>query len=486
MRKVHAYGAALVAALAALAVVAAVGVGSSHREAPLTSVDPTGDDTDVYAFTAKDAPGSLTVVANWVPFEDPAGGPNFYKFDPKARYYINVDNTGDGTYDVRYLFTFRDRVGPLADQGYVTALPEVTSPTDPDLVFRQTYTVQRLVLRSGNVIRSSVVARDVPVAPNNIGPKTMPDYEALWPQAIGSINGGGKVFAGQRDDPFFLPLGRVFDSVNLSGAGTGNIGGGVDDLAGFGVHSIILQIPENAVTRDGRTVTGANDPEAVIGVWASTDRRRLQVTNSDRDADSQGEWVQVSRLANPLVNELVIPYNQKDKYNRTQPRDDLSNFGKFVLNPFPAAALNQLFNLGIKTTDRTDIVQALLTGIPGFTAIGSRPAPADTLKLNLGVPPADRENRFGVIGGDTAGYPNGRRLADDVVDITLRVVGGYLVPENQGGKKLPLGDGVDVNDQAFLSTFPYVPSLKNPAVSPAPTLKRQEPVHDPTPADNPR
>src|SRR6185436_1318034 len=195
-------------------------------------------------------------------------------------------------------------------------------------------------------------------------------------------------------------------------------------------------------------------------------------------------WVQVSRLGNPLINELVIPLSQKDKFNRTQPEDDLKNFGQYALNPFPAAALNQLFNLGIKETNRTDIVQALLTGIPDLTQIGSKPAPADTLKINLGTPPAATENRFGVIGGDTAGFPNGRRLADDAVDITLRVVGGYLVPADQGGKKLPLGDGVDVNDQPFSGSFPYVPSLKN-EIGGSPTEDRQEPVHAPTPGEDP-
>jgi hypothetical protein len=194
--------------------------------------------------------------------------------------------------------------------------------------------------------------------------------------------------------------------------------------------------------------------------------------------------VQVSRLGNPLINELVIPLALKDKFNRTQPKDDLANYGKYVLAPFPAAALNKLFDLGIKETNRTDIVEALLTGIPGLTQIGKKPAPADTLKINLGVPPAATENRFGVIGGDTAGFPNGRRLGDDVVDITLRVVGGYLVPAADGGKKLPLGDGVDRNDQDFLATFPYVPSLKN-EIGGSPTEDRAEPVHDPTPGENP-
>ena len=479
---------ALLAALAASVLVVGQGTGSSHREAPLTSMDPTADDTDVYAFTAADSPGALTVVANWLPFEDPGGGPNFYKFDPRARYYVNIDNTGDGDYDVRYRFTFRTIAPSTARAGYPVALPEITSLDAPTLE-RQRMTVRRLRYnRRGRVVQSRVVGRNLPVAPSNIGAETMPDYEALANQAIRPLAGGGRVFAGQRDDPFYIPLDRVFDSVNLTGAATGNIGGGIDTLAGYGVQSIVLQVPESKVTRNRGSVSGPAGDNAVVGVWASTDRTRLQVTNrgegSARD-ERRSRWVQVSRLGNPLINELVIPLALKDKFNRKQPSGDLANFGKYVLAPFPAAALNLLFDLDIKTTNRTDIVQALLTGVPGLTQIGDSPVPADTLKINLGVPPSASPNRFGVIGGDVAGFPNGRRLADDAVNITLRVVGGYLVPADQGGKKLPLGDGVDRNDQDFLSSFPYVPSLKN-EIGGSRTEDRAEPVHAPTPADNPR
>ena len=481
-------GAAL-AALAAGALIATGSLGSSHREAPLSSLDPATDDTDLYAFTAPDAPRSLTVVANWVPFQDPGGGPNFYRFDPRARYYINIDNTGDGAYDVRYRFEFRTIAPNSASAGYPVALPTITSLADPRLE-RQRMRIVRERYRNGRLVATKVVARDLPVAPSNIGAKTMPDYEALAAQAIRPLADGGRVFAGQRDDPFFIPLDRAFDTINLAGAGTGNIGGGIDTLAGYGVQAIVLQVPERHVTRDRAPVSGPSASNAVVGVWASADRRRLQVTNDDRANDRRARtspWVQVSRLGNPLINELVIPLDQKDKFNRTQPQNDLANFGAYALKPFPAAALNLLFDLGIKETNRTDIVQALLTGVPGLTQIGTNPAPADTLKLNLGVPPTPDAafNRFGVIGGDTGGFPNGRRLADDVVDITLRVVGGYLVPASEGGKKLPLGDGVDQNDQPFLAQFPYVPSLKN-EIGGSPTEDRQEPVHDPTPGDNPK
>jgi hypothetical protein len=187
--------------------------------------------------------------------------------------------------------------------------------------------------------------------------------------------------------------------------------------------------------------------------------------------------VQVSRLGNPLVNEVVIPVGLKDKFNRTQPQDDIQ-YGKYVVRPELAKVLNALFNLGIKETNRTDIVTALLTGVPGATQISRKPTPADTLKINLGVPPSATENRFGFIAGDSAGFPDGRRLGDDVTDIELRVIGGFLVPPSQGGKKLPLGDGVDQNDVPFRASFPYVAPPHSGFDS---QIKRLEPEHAPTP-----
>jgi hypothetical protein len=235
------------------------------------------------------------------------------------------------------------------------------------------------------------------------------------------------------------------------------------------------------VTRNHKAVSGPGASNAVVGVWSSTERRRFQVTNDVSGKGSRGGWVQVSRLGNPLVNEVVIPLGQKDRFNRTKPQNDAANYGKYVVNPELAKLMNALFNLGVKETNRTDIVTALLTGVPGVTQISKKPAAADTLKINLGVPPtsADKVNRFGVIAGDNAGFPNGRRLGDDVVDIELRVIGGFLLPPDQGGKKLPLGDGVDQNDKQFLNTFPYVaPPTSGLDSGP----KRTEPGHSPTPA----
>ena len=481
-----------IAALVAAAIAVPLGIGSSHREAPNSSTDPTGDLTDVYAFTADDAPNSLTVVANWIPFEEPAGGPVFYLLDDKARYYINIDNTGDGRADVRYRFQFRTQFRNRNPY----SVPQVTSVRDRDLSVIQSYDVIRETYRRGRRTGERRIARNLPVAPNNVGPKSMPDYGALAAQAVRSLSGGGRVFVGQRDDPFFVDLGAIFDSINIDrpgrpAVGTGNQGGGTDDVSPYNVHSFVLQVPEAQVTSNNRSVLGANAGNAVVGVWASTERRRLQVSDSflprtdRRTRRGQGGYVQVNRLGNPLVNEVLIPLPLKDRFNRTQPKDDVRNFGRYVLSPEPARILNALFDLGIKENDRTDIVGALLTGIPNLTRIGRNPTPADTIKVNLGVAPTDNPNRFGVLAGDTAGFPNGRRLADDVTDIELRVIAGALLKPEEGGKQIPLGDGVDQNDVRFLDRFPYV-ALPKGGFNASPNPKRVEPQHDPTPQPPPR
>jgi hypothetical protein len=472
------------AVIAAAAIAVALSFGSSHREAPLTALDPTADDTDIYAFVAPDATDKLTVIANWIPFEDPAGGPNFYRFDDRAHYYINIDNTGDGVYDIRYQFAFKTKV--LNKNSFLYALPGVTSITDPKLNVQQTYTVTREKLKNGKVVSEQIVGHHIPVAPNNVGPKTIPNYSAVATQAIHSLKGGGTVFAGQRDDPFFVDLGTTFDALNLR-MGTGNAGGGKDDLAGYGIHAIALQVPKSDVTVDGKSVSGPTASNAVVGVWTSTERPRVQVQGADnafaakkhhgrrhgKKGDDEG-FVQVSRLGNPLVNEVVIPLGQKDHFNATQPSDDAKLYGQYVLNPELAHVMNLLFHVNAPEHNRTDIVQALLTGIPGKTQIGKHPVPADTLKINLGVPPSANPSPLGVLGGDLQGFPDGRRLTDDVVDISLRVVAGELK-----GNHVPLGDGVDANDKPFLSSFPYLaaPTAGFDSQIPKPIT----PTHAPTP-----
>ncbi len=460
--------AGLVGATAAACVVAATSTGSSHREAPLTALDPTADNTDVYAFVPGDAPDTVTLIANWVPFEDPAGGPNFYRFDDRAGYYINIDNTGDGAADLRYRFDFGTKV--RNPDSFLYALPGVTSINDSKLNVIQRYSVTRERIKGGKVVDTKRLAHNVPVAPNNVGPMTFPDYDKVAGEALADLPGDGKVFAGPVEDPFFVDLGTTFDAINIR-KGTGNAGGGKDDLAGYNVHAIALQVPKSQVTRDRRGVKGAGAGNAVVGVWSSTTRERLNVLGR-RATTSEA---QVSRLGNPLINEVVIPLGRKDQFNATQPKDDAANYGKYVTSPELAKVINVLFpGLGVPETGRDDIVTALLTGIPGLTQIGSSPAAADTLKINLGVPPSPAPNRFGVLAGDTQGFPNGRRLGDDVVDISLRVVGGFLK-----GNKLPLGDGVDVNDAPFRTSFPYLAPPKNGFDS---QLKRSEPEHEPTPA----
>ena len=481
----------LVAAVAAAAIAVPLSIGSSHREAPNIMLDPAADNTDTYVFTAKDAPGAVTIAANWIPGQVPANGPNFFRFDDRAKYYIHIDNTGDGKEDISYLFRFKTRV--RNPNSFLYAGPGTTSYSKLNVI--QTYSITReTVKRRGKRerVRSRVIARGLPVAPPNIGPKTFPNYGALAAGAVKGLRGGGKVFAGSRDDPFFVDLGGTFDAINVRDL-TGNKGKGKDDLSGYSTSTTVLQLPERLVTRDGKAVSSASARNAVVGVWSTTERRKLEVTNAGfaggspktiragkgkRRGRSTNKYVQVSRLGNPLVNEVVIPLGQKDRFNRTTPDRDATLYGKYVVKPELAAILNALFKVNAPENGRTDIVQALLQGLPGLNQHrGIKGPPAvDTIKLNLFTPPAaGAENRFGVIGGDTAGFPNGRRLGDDVVDIELQVVAGFLK-----GNKVPLGDGVDRNDKPFLPAFPYLAAPDSGFDSKPGT--RIEPAHPPVPA----
>ena len=458
MRRSAIVGAAAAAALAAGSLAVTSGSGSSHREAPRIMLDPSADNTDVYAFTAPDAPGSLTIVSNWVPFEDPAGGPYFGKLDPLARYYVKLDNTGDGVEDVAYRWQFKNKFRNPGS--FLYAAPTVDSVNDRDLNFVQTYDLYRETYDKGRLTRTLKLAKDVPVAPDNVGPKTIPNYPAVAAGATQTMsNGRGKTFVGPSDDPFFIDLAAAFDGINLDkpgrpGVGLGNQGGGKDDVAGYNTHSFVLQVPESEVTRNGKAVSGATSGNAVVGVWSTTERKRISVLGKGHKGKHR-RWQQVSRLGNPLINEVIIPIGLKDKFNRTSPADDAKNFGAAALAPEPARLLNALFGLGVKETGRTDIVQALLTGVPGLTQIGVE---AGAGRHAQGQPrrPAERDaeplRRAGQ--ATSPGFPNGRRLTDDVVDIELRVIAGALLPPEQGGKQIPLGDGVDQNDKPFRVRVP--------------------------------
>ncbi len=474
----NALAAASLAAIAAsVAVIPTFGGASSHREAPGIAQDPTADSTDVYAFTSPDDPNTATIVTNYIPFEEPAGGPNFFGLSDTARYVINVDNTGDGNVDVAYRFRTRTKVineeSFLYNSGPVTFDP--ATGTYKNLNVEQRYDVTRVTYRPNGTVKTvRVLGRNLLSPPNNVGPKSTPNYASgLVPPSINSLVGGGKVFVGQRDDPFFVDLGSTFDLINIDapgrpGIGLGDQGGGDDGLTGYNVHSLALQVPKSHLTRQGTVPTDAASPDSVVGVWTSAERWIPGPTiRSKGKTRRTGTWTQVSRLGNPLVNEVIIPLGKKDRWNATTPAKD-SQFLKYFTNPELAAAINLLFPGAVNapTTNRQDLVTVLLKGLPPgnptglVTQIGNAPKVADLLRLNLAVPASATPNRLGAVAGDPGGFPNGRRLADDVVDIEEKAVGGVLAPIFGLPAPTPnaakLGDGVDTNDQPFLSTFPYV------------------------------
>ncbi|HBY94064.1 MAG TPA: hypothetical protein DEP84_08900 [Chloroflexi bacterium] len=436
---------------------------SSHREAPMIADDPTADVTDVYAFVSPDSPDTVTIIANWIPFEDPAGGPNFYKFSANALYEIQIDNDGDARADITYSFRFRNHIRNPNTFLYNTG--PITSLSDPDYNQFQTYEIGRHRRQTGGGpvrVRFETLATNLIVPPVNIGPASTPDYEALASMAIYSLPGNRKVFVGQRDDPFFVDLGAIFDLLTIRPGPPGNMGGGRDDLSGFNVHTIALQVPITDLTRDGQMPVKYDDPNAVIGIWAQTSRPNVTVIDQRFDTPpAQPRFVQVSRLGNPLVNEVLIPLAKKDEFNHMEPYGD-PEFEPYILNPEPAVLLNALYGLSVPTTNRTDLKAVLLTGvpkglIPGFATF-TGPRSADMLRLNLAIPPSGSPQRLGVLGGDLDGFPNGRRLTDDVVDIELQAVAGAVLAalDPSVPPPPPLGDGVNQNDVPFLPTFPYV------------------------------
>lgn len=445
----------LAAALLAVAVaLPASAWASSHSEAPGTAKDRLADDTDLYAWVAPDAADKVTIVGNWVPLLEPSGGPNFFGFDDDAEYYINIDNVGDCLDHIRYQFKFKTtRRNPntfLYNTGVVTSLD------DPDLNVRQMYTLTRI---DDGV--PTVLVTDGIVAPNFVGPASMPGYGDLAQGAIKVLPNGTKIFVGPRDDPFFVDLGAVFDLLTIRRI-PGNMGGGVDGVGGYNVLTIAIQVPMTKLTRDGLAPSATN---SVIGIYDSVERSKVRILREDGTVQNSGPDVQVSRLGMPLVNEVVIPLGMKDKFNHTKPTGDAQFLG-FVTDPELPKLFNLLYGLPIPTTPRNDLVTVFLTGIPGV----NKPAnpdqtPCEMLRLNMAVPPnAENPSRFGVIAGDAAGFPNGRRLSDDVVDIEERAAaGGYvLTPAFNNAPANALGDGVDENDLPFLPYFPYVAPPHSP------------------------
>ncbi len=418
---------------------------SSHREAPIISTDPSADNTDVYAFVSPDRPNTVTLIATYIPMEEPAGGPNFHTFSDDVRYAIHIDNVGDAQADISFQFRFETEV--LNPNTWLYNVGPISSPTDANLNVQQTYTVTRV-----DDTGQSVMGSGLATAPINVGPVSNPSYDPFV--TVHELDDGVEVFAGPRDDPFFVDLGTIFDLLAFRNGAPGNQGGGVDGVAGYNCHMIALQVPIDQLTHDDSTPDSAGDPAAVIGVWATASRPATMTLHDDGPPTTSGDFVQVSRLGMPLVNEVVLPLGQKDRWNASRPADD-GQFLNFVTDPEPGRLLVLLYGLKLPPTPRNDLVQVFLTGVPGLNQPPDV-TPSEQIRLNVAIPPNQNPNRLGVIAGDLAGFPNGRRLEDDVVDIALRVVAGVLVEGFNIAPNNLLGDGVDRNEKSFLSRFPYV------------------------------
>ncbi len=499
---------------------------SSHREAPITALDRTADITDVYAFRSYDAngadtnPPSITMILNVDPFLEPANGPTWFPFDPRILYEIKVDNNHDGYADIIFQFRFSTQFQlPSvytalagfggADNGTNGVVPpQISDFSNPGLNLRQTYTVTMIRNRVATQITNSDGSPFFAV-PANAGPRTM-NYAALYAAGtyINASVAGISVFAGTVDDPFFIDLGAAFDTGNFRTGASGvpgvlsasedsaNSNFAPDTVSGYAVNTIAVQVPIAMLTSSGR-IEAATSPAATLGVWGTTSRLRVRIRRS-LQPESDGAFRQVQREGNPLINELIIGIGSKDRWSMDQPAND-SQFASFDLNPPFVTIVDALYQAllpGALTSPlppRNDLLP-LVTYLPPIAAPGTPPGPiADLLRINTGIAPTAPGNasRLGLLTGDGAGFPNGRRPADDVVDITLRVAVGGVLAVNKCGPNhtsacntFPnnaLGDGVNVNDvnidlapdgttnlvepnTHFHTSFPYVdycPSGRN-------------------------
>ena len=479
---------------------------ASHREAPITSLDRLADITDFYAFKSYDDPTKVTFILNVDPLLDPGNGPNYFPFDPDIMYSIRIDNTNTALSNISFSFRFQTEIrAPNLFQGFAGALSGINAPANSPapiapgtpivppaitaldgagaagLSLRQRYSVSMNV-NGVSTDLTKVGGGPLFAVPSNVGPRTMPNYPALAAQGIYSLGNGIRVFAGTVYDPFYIDLGAAFDTLNLR---AGSFPSGVpgvltpaqdandtvnyapDNVSGYNVNSIAIEVPIALLTRTG-TVLPATDPAATIGAWGTTARPRITVRRSPDPSVSAGEFRQIQRMGNPLINELIIGTGFKDLWSMSRPVDD-SQFASFALDPLLARVLNAayeaLFGAGalpIPTPPRLDLLP-LVTYAPPIAAPGTPAGPiADLLRLNTGVPatPQASRRRLAVLAGDNAGFPNGRRVSDDVTDIALRVVAGVLV--NQAPFNNPssvhhfLGDGVNTKDVPYQETFPYV------------------------------
>jgi hypothetical protein len=450
---------------------------SSHREAPEIAKDPAADSTDVYAFVSPDQPATVTLIANYVPLQEPAGGPNFYEFGDDVRYEIHIDNNGDGHPDVTYRFQFQTRLRNPDTFLYNTG--PILSLDSPNWNRRQFYTVSKVNTQGG----VTQLAAGLACPPCNIGPLSTPSYPALASAAVHDLAGGIKVFAGQRAEGFYVDLGSIFDLANLRPfQQLHNQFGmnvftrpapGVNATNHLNVHTIAIQVPTNHLVRGSGS--GEADPRSVIGVWTTASRQRVRLWDADNGENlDSGPFRQVSRLGNPLINEVIIALGDKDRWNTLPPADD-KQFAHYYANPELAGLLPVLYpgvfpNLAALVKSgkaRADLEAILLTGIPAGIVQGFQnntgPLQADMLRLNTAIKPAAKPNILGVIGGDLSGFPNGRRVFDDVVTIELRAIAGVtfplvdktFTPDKAAGQ---VTDGLDPSSVSapYLSQFPYL------------------------------
>ncbi len=473
---------------------------SSHREAPITALDHPADITDFYAFVSYDHPDRVTFVMNVDPFLEPSNGPNYFPFDPNILYEIKVDNTFTASANVTFQFRFNTEYraptlfvsaagagsglkapanspAPVAP-GTLVVPPAITSLDGPGaagLGVRQNYTVTMVKNgQSTQLVGSS--GSPLYAVPSNVGPRTMPNYTALAQQGIYGLTGGNssgdvRVFAGTVADPFFIDLGASFDSLNFRanpGSGVAGVLSASQDAddhtniapnsqSGFDVNTIVIEVPIAMLTSDGQK-HAATDPKATIGSWATTSRPQVTIRRAPQTAINTGNYNQIQRLANPLINELVIGTGYKDTWSMSEPKYDAA-FLPFDADPTLPRLLNAIYGINIPPPPRYDLA-VLLTYAPPIAAAGTPAGPyADLLRLNTGVPPTplQQRKRMGVLAGDLGGFPNGRRLTDDVLDIAARVVGGgVLNPKFNVFPNNALGDGVNAPDVATQETFPYV------------------------------
>jgi hypothetical protein len=442
---------------------------SSHREAPEISKDPAADNTDVYAFVSPDRPTMVTLIANFIPLQKPDGGPNFYEFGDDVLYEIRISNRGDAYADISYQFRFQTKIRNKGTFLYNTG--PISSISDPNWNRPQYYSVTR-VTRDGS---SQLLAGGLTVPPVNIGPRSTPDYAHFTAEAVHSLGGGRQVFAGQRAEGFHVDLGSIFDLGTLRPFQAAHLipsanAVGVNGTQGLNVHSIAIQVPKTDLTRGGVPPTDVMSPRSVIGVWATASRRKSRIIDPDTGrTNGYGPYQQVSRLGNPLFNEVIVPMAAKDRWNVLPPSED-KQFAGYVAHPELAGLLPVLYpgvfpNLAAYSKARTDLTAILLTGIPAGVVPGFQnntgSTLADLLRLNLAVPPSASPNELGLVAGDPAGFPNGRRVIDDVTTVELRAIAGLTIPLvdpsfTPDGATSAVTDGTSNTNAPYLDSFPYL------------------------------